>query len=287
MARDGHILRVDGIDTTQFEKNPTFLWCHDARDLPVGTIVAVRRMGPKTKRRMEIDVEFAGLEQLHEHAERIYLLYRDGFLRAVSVSWDTLEYVDHTPKDKQKLGLGEWGLDITRSELVEISAVSVGADPDALVVRGDEGERAELREALVSVRSVARDEDVEGIDRLAQALEDEESTSASDEDEAAGSDDSDNGSTQTVTAPSAEYWVRADASDLVARMDALEQRCDALDERIERQARQANPTPSEPPPPPSEEAVPAPGPTDDPPPPTEEDAELYLAEVEEALIERT
>lgn len=175
VARDGDIVRVAGWDIEKFMANPVFLWAHSYDELPVGRVVKVKKVrrakaagGP----RLEIDVEFAGLDQLHEKAETVYLLYRDGFLRAVSVGFLPHEYEDIDSKAKEKLGLGEWGRVVSRAELLEVSAVPVPADSGALLIP-DEEDRAAVREQFACVRSMAAPDQRAAWDALSASLDDE------------------------------------------------------------------------------------------------------------------
>lgn len=173
VARDGEIIRVAGWETENFEKNPVFLWSHDHETPPIGRVVKTRKIAkPKdgSEPRLEIDVEFAGLEQLHELAEQVYLLYRDGFLSSVSVGYMPLEYQDLTEEQRKELGLGAWGRVIKRAELWEVSAVGVPADPGAVMI-SDPEDRAAARELLLSVRSAVPEPEQERLDALAESLD--------------------------------------------------------------------------------------------------------------------
>ena len=175
VARDGEIIRVAGWETENFEKNPVFLWSHDHETPPIGRVVRTKKIAkPKdgSEPRFEIDVQFAGLEQLHEMAEQVYLLYRDGFLNAVSVGYMPLEYQDLTDDQKKTLGLDAWGRVIKRADLWEVSAVGVPADPGAVLI-ADPEDRAAARELLLSVRSAMPEPEQERLDALADSLDDE------------------------------------------------------------------------------------------------------------------
>jgi HK97 family phage prohead protease len=148
VARDAEIVLVKGWQTEQFEKNPVFLWSHNAWEPPIGRVTRIKKVRGK-KARLEVDVEFAGLEQLHDLAEQIHLLYRDGFLKAVSVGFRVIERREPTEEETQS---GARGV-VTKAELMEISAVTVPADTDALVQA--EAAEGEVREAALAVRSYA------------------------------------------------------------------------------------------------------------------------------------
>ena len=156
VARDGDIIEVAGWDTKEFMKNPVFLWAHNSDVPPIGKVTATRKVKTKgEERRLEVDVDFAGLEQSHELAESVYRLYRDGFMRAVSVGFRVRGYRAPSPDEREELGLGQFGQVITASELLEVSAVPVPADPGALMTNGPRA----AREDLVLMRDAASAED--------------------------------------------------------------------------------------------------------------------------------
>jgi len=148
VARDEEIVLAKGWDTEQFEKNPVFLWSHNAWEPPIGRVTAIRKVTRGKNKRLEADVEFAGLEQLHDLAEQVHLLYRDGFLNAVSVGFKVMERREPTDAEREA---GARGV-VTRAELMELSAVTVPADTDALVQA--EAAEGEVREAALAVRKL-------------------------------------------------------------------------------------------------------------------------------------
>lgn len=161
VARDGDIIEVSGWDTKEFMKNPVFLWAHDPSVPPIGKVTNVRKVRAKGEdRRLEVDVDFAGLEQSHELAESVYRLYRDGFMRAVSVGFRVRGYRKPDEDEREQLGLKEYGMVITAAELLEVSAVPVPADPGALLT--SKAARADL----VRMRDAASAEDRERWDAL-------------------------------------------------------------------------------------------------------------------------
>lgn len=176
VARDGDIVRVAGWDTEEFMRNPVFLYGHYHYGQPHGKVTKIRKITkPKDggEKRLEIDVEFAGLEQLHEDAERTFLLYRDGFLNAVSVGFIPTAFEDLAPEQKKEMGLGEWGRAIKSAELLEVSAVPVPADPGAVMLPpdADAGDKKALTDHLVTCRSAAPAETRDGWDALIRAVE--------------------------------------------------------------------------------------------------------------------
>jgi HK97 family phage prohead protease len=128
--RMGDVIRVKGWDLSNYKANPVILWAHDGKNVPpIGRGHNVRRrFGPN---RLTADIEFAPSEA-HEFAETIYQLAKRGFIKATSVGFmpKGVEQVDE--EQRAALGIGPYGQVFSESELMEISVVSVPANPSAL-----------------------------------------------------------------------------------------------------------------------------------------------------------
>jgi hypothetical protein len=130
-------VKRDGLDLDQgrwrlenYERNPVVLWAHDlfGHRLPIGR-AAVEVEDGALMARVEFDHE-------DEFAQQIERKYRRGFMKAVSVQWRNVEEEEEIFYD-----------------LLEISAVPVGADPDALLEREREALRS-VRDALDALLTV-------------------------------------------------------------------------------------------------------------------------------------
>lgn len=110
---DGFDLRAEDWEFGRFLRNPVILWGHDflGQRLPIGKAVGVGI----EDRKLMASVEF---DRGDEFAAQVERKFRQGFLSAVSVSWDTVE---------------------GRNHLLEISAVPVPMDPNALMERQARG----------------------------------------------------------------------------------------------------------------------------------------------------
>ncbi|WP_293862470.1 HK97 family phage prohead protease [uncultured Alsobacter sp.] len=121
--RDGDIVYQAGIDWSHFQKNPVILWAHNSRDLPIAKGGNLRREGTKTL----MDMTFAPAEA-NPKAPQVRDLIKGGFLNTVSIGFIPTEY--SWVEDKST---GRRGLDIKRSEALEVSVVPVPSNRDALV----------------------------------------------------------------------------------------------------------------------------------------------------------
>ena len=121
-ARDGHVVDMRGVDTTAFMRAGTILWGHDPM-APVGTPVSCYVDGAGNLR-LVVDFAPAGTS---ETADEIRRLVKAGVVRNMSIGFEPLEMKPLDPR------LPRGGQRITRAELLEVSFVSVPADPGAIV----------------------------------------------------------------------------------------------------------------------------------------------------------
>lgn len=135
VKRDGLDIRMDGIKYDNYMRNPVVLWAHDYRGqrLPIGRVEALELDGNGKKMRAHVQFDMAD-----PFAAEVDRKYRDRYLSAVSVGWDTVE---------------QEGNIITKAELLDLSAVPVPGDADALIER----QRAYYAEELAALTSESGD----------------------------------------------------------------------------------------------------------------------------------
>lgn len=139
--RHGTIVKVDGIDTTNFDKNPVLLWGHDGYggyappdpESVIGKVVSHEVIG----RDFIIEAEFtpAGI---NPRADLVYNLVQAGVIRTVSIGFypckETVQTVD-----------GREVIIYEESELLEVSVVPIPSNPDAVAIMRDITESAQVR----------------------------------------------------------------------------------------------------------------------------------------------
>jgi hypothetical protein len=134
VARDGLVIEAAGWELDNYRKNPIITWLHDTWSRPpIG-----RGLVELDKNRLITEVEF---DLGDPFAAQIDRKYREGFLHAVSVQWNTHEVKPGGPNKAPR---------ITRAELIEIAAVPVPADPGAVIQR-QRAHRKAVRELLAEL----------------------------------------------------------------------------------------------------------------------------------------
>lgn len=147
--RSGEIVEQSGIDLSAYRRNPVVLWQH-SHSSPIARAVNVAvRSG-----NLECEVEFppAGTSPL---ADQIYALIRADVVKGVSIGFKSIASI---PLDKGNPVKGPQRY--TKSELWEISIVTVPANPDAAVTwKYADGNAAARRKAEVSAMKAKHSQD--------------------------------------------------------------------------------------------------------------------------------
>ncbi len=120
--RDGDKIAVDGWQLDAYRKNPVVLWAHDYRNLPIARSEKVWIEAGKLKSLARFVPQ-----DISDFADRVYRLYKAGFLSATSVGFRPVKWAWTEDKDRKL------GIDFEQQELLEYSAVPVPANPDALI----------------------------------------------------------------------------------------------------------------------------------------------------------
>jgi len=126
--RYGDVIAADGWQLKQFKKNRQFLWMHD-HEAPIGEVTDVHVEGEQ----LLATARFA-TEGVSRRADELWALVEDGVLRAFSVGFTvgSERGKDYEPifDDEERIT----GYRYLKPELLEISLVSVPANPNALAI---------------------------------------------------------------------------------------------------------------------------------------------------------
>ncbi len=249
--RRGDIVRQNW-NFAEYRKNPIIARAHDWEGPPIGR-------GIQYEVRSRSDADYAG-PALHmvslftpatesADAESVFRLVKSGFMTSASVGFFSDKVVDITdPEERKRLGLGRFGFVLDMNRLVELSPVTVPANPGAHVIasmaaakangvlravdiefareimrrnaRRDSQERVVWRDAdqmwVRSARAVFADHDFEDAADIDKALVPEDRTRSG---AVPVSADLRNGNRDDDRAPAI---AARDAADIIARVDRLE-----------------------------------------------------------------
>lgn len=124
--REGDLVKIKGIDTKDFKKNPVIMLSHRHSDLPIGKAINIRKSGDE----MKMKVEFPE-EGVYPLADTVYKLSKSKFINGTSLGiipdYQTNEY----PENKKLNGKVIRRI-INKSELFEVSIVALPMNQLAL-----------------------------------------------------------------------------------------------------------------------------------------------------------
>ena len=129
----GFRVLTEGIDTTQYARNPILLWMHNRpfrgttdEVLPIGRIENLRIDGDNL-------IGTPIFDEQDEFAQRIAAKWDAGILKMASAGLEVVELSD----DPSMLVQGQRRSTVTKSKLAEVSIVDIGANDDALALYKD------------------------------------------------------------------------------------------------------------------------------------------------------
>ena len=114
---------TEGLDTSQFERNPVLLYMHN-RGQVIGCVRNITKEGDDVVGELDFD-------EATDLSVQCRKQFEFGSLKAVSAGIDIVE----TSESPEFLLPGQTGPTITKSKLFEVSVVDVGANDDAIVLR--------------------------------------------------------------------------------------------------------------------------------------------------------
>ena len=128
---------TEGIDRSQYERNPVLLWMHrrafDGNAMPIGRVENLKVEDGKL-------IGTPVFDQNDDFAKRIESKWESGFLRMASAALEPIE----TSADDALVLPGQTRETVTRSKLVEVSIVDIGGNDEALQLCGADGKLLKL-----------------------------------------------------------------------------------------------------------------------------------------------
>jgi len=141
--RYGDVINQEGWNLDAYRRNPVVLLNHNANALPIGKGTVELKNG-----QLVIDVEFDKEDELAQKVER---KARAGFLNAVSVGFNPIEQVSRAelPKDHPAYVERGGGNYFNKSELLEVSVVTIPANSEATTMSAKNIDRLTIRDLIV------------------------------------------------------------------------------------------------------------------------------------------
>ena len=129
----GFRVLTDGIDLTQYRRNPILLWMHTRpyrgttdEVLPLGRVEGLRVEGDNL-------IGTPVFDDTDEFARKVKAKWEAGILKMVSAGLKVIEESD----DPAVLVQGQRYATVTKSKLIEVSIVDIGSNDDALALYND------------------------------------------------------------------------------------------------------------------------------------------------------
>lgn len=132
--RAGDVIAVKGWDLAPFKSNPILQRWHLPSRLPVGIVPQIRKGKLDDGRPALLALsQFFDEEDLDEEGRLMRRLALKKLMPARSVGFLPRKTTrPDDPKERAKLGIGDWGVYVEECELLELSVVNVGCNPNAL-----------------------------------------------------------------------------------------------------------------------------------------------------------
>jgi len=131
--RYGDIVRAAGVDfKTNYQKNPTIQYAHDYKQPPIGKSIKI------WNDKEEKNVKSWGLyfdDRIDKTglSDTIFKFIVAGAMPACSIGFDPIKVNNpRKAEERTEIGLGEWGVEFIKSDMLEYSPCSIGANPNAL-----------------------------------------------------------------------------------------------------------------------------------------------------------
>lgn len=119
--RNSRSINIEGLSTENYERNGVVLYGHDNFGLPIGRMVSLTKKVKSIDAALEFDVA-------DEFAAKVKGKVDRGFMRAVSIGFLPLE-----TRQLESETFGPWkDYEVTKADLLEISIVSIPANPNTL-----------------------------------------------------------------------------------------------------------------------------------------------------------
>lgn len=146
--RYGDVINQKGWSLEAYNRNPVVLLNHNSNSLPIGKGKVSIKDG-----QLMIDVEF---DQEDELAKRVENKVKNGYINAVSVGFNPIESKRRSELPKEHKAFGKRGMYFEKSELLEVSIVTIPANSDATAKQFNALEQriCELEQSLAELKHI-------------------------------------------------------------------------------------------------------------------------------------
>jgi len=124
------VVLAKGMDSKNYEKNPIIPFAHNSWDLPIGNTIKLAIKGTAVEADgvfMDDSIDKSGRSDI------VFKMAASGFLKAASIGFIPKKVSRPSDEEERKrLGLGRFGVLYEKWELLEWSAVTIPANPNAL-----------------------------------------------------------------------------------------------------------------------------------------------------------
>ena len=142
--RYGDIINQEGWDLDAYRSNPVILFNHNASALPIGK----GEVSVSAENQLMIDIEFDSDDDL---GAAIKSKTERGFLHSVSVGFKPIKSIERSKLPTDHRAAGPDGTYFESAELLEVSIVSVPANPQATAAKSiNEDFRSEVKSIIRS-----------------------------------------------------------------------------------------------------------------------------------------
>lgn len=174
--RDDEVIKASGWKLKQYKTNPVVLINHQYHELPVAKTKKV--WVDKENKALMFDIEFPE-GSVSSQGDTLYKLYKGGFMNATSVG-----FRPNPEKMKFAEKKGEPRVTFNEQELLEISLVSVPANPEALLtsksikkaIKNEVIDELELTDLSILMQALAKPKDDEDEKILDNEIKDEKTS---------------------------------------------------------------------------------------------------------------
>jgi len=158
---DKEVLLLSGADLSIYKKNPVFAMNHDLSQI-LGKAISIKIVGDKLIAKLKFDVRPDSQVGAFQ-PDVIYERYKSGSQKQFSVGYNILETRQATKLDKERFGK-DTEIVITKWQLLEISAVPIGANQGSATLSVKTPDKAEVIEEEELITEEETEEETTEID---------------------------------------------------------------------------------------------------------------------------